>query len=569
MHCATNASFVGRLGRLLRAGLIALGSMLPAVSLHAQAPSPELQGAEQSEEAALAPIHIEPVIVDGVTLFRVRGSLSFPAAARAAAIVGKIEQVARDSRIAANSIRVEERPLGHAVAAGNQVLMIVVDADARLEGIERNVLASFYADRIARAISRYRSDREPRALAVNAAYATAALGLLALVLLGLWRLYRRVDSRLAQRYRAHLHDLHIHGFKVLQAEQLTVAIRRAVGAVHALLAVVCAYLALQFALSRFPGTRAAAEGLFDLLISPLATMGRGVVAAVPDLVFLAILLLVTRYVLKTLKLFFGAVEQGSVQLAGFDADWATPTYRIVRLVVVAFALVVAYPYIPGSHSDAFKGISVFIGVMFSLGSTTFISNTIAGYALTYRRAFRVGDRIRVGDVFGDVTEIRLQVTHLRTPKNEEVVIPNSTILSSHVTNYSTLAKSKGLILHTTVGIGYETPWRQVEAMLLIAAQRTPDVMREPPPFVLQKSLGDFAVTYELNAHCDRPAEMNRIYTELHRNVLDVFNEYGVAIMTPAYEGDTETPKLVPKANWYAAPAQPPGEAVGAGSKPAG
>ena len=175
--------------------------------------------------------------------------------------------------------------------------------------------------------------------------------------------------------------------------------------------------------------------------------------------------------------------------------------------------------------------------------------------MTYRRAFRVGDRIKVGDIVGEVTEVRLQVTHVRSLKNEDVVIPNSVILNSAVVNYSTLAASQGLVLHTTVGIGYETPWRQVEAMLLMAAGRTPRLLKEPPPYVLQKSLGDFAVNYELNACTDRPGEMNAIYTELHRNILDVFNEYGVAIMTPAYEGDPEQPKLVPKDRWYAEPAR--------------
>jgi small-conductance mechanosensitive channel len=176
--------------------------------------------------------------------------------------------------------------------------------------------------------------------------------------------------------------------------------------------------------------------------------------------------------------------------------------------------------------------------------------------LTYRRAFKLGDRIRIGDRVGDVSATRLQVTHLRTPKNEEVVVPNATILNSEVVNYSTIARTEGLILHTTVGIGYDTPWRQVEAMLLLAARRTEGVLAEPPPFVHQLSLGEFAVTYELNAYCRSAQQMLALYTALHRNVLDVFNEHGVVIMTPAYEGDPEQPKLVPKERWFAPPASP-------------
>jgi small-conductance mechanosensitive channel len=229
-------------------------------------------------------------------------------------------------------------------------------------------------------------------------------------------------------------------------------------------------------------------------------------------------------------------------------------------------LVVAYPHIPGSSSEAFKGVSIFIGLMFSLGSSSVIANLMAGYTMIYRRAFKVGDRIVVKDLTGDVTEIRLMVTHLRTVKNEEIVVPNSDILGSHVINYSTLARSRGLILHTTVGIGYETPWRQVEAMLRVAAERTTGLLKEPAPFILEKSLGDFAVTYELNAYCDNPQRMGPLYSAMHQNILDVFNEHGVQIMTPAYEGDPESPKVVPKDQWYLAPAEPTGGSANDGHK---
>jgi small-conductance mechanosensitive channel len=498
---------------------------------------------------------VAPVVVDGKVLFRVRGSESFPAEARAQAIASRIVAVARDRTVAPDAVAIEARPLGDAIVAGKQLLMTVLDLDARVEGIERPVLAQLHLEQIRRSIVRYRSDREQSALLRSAGYAAAALSAAALALYGLWRLRRLVDGTVERRYRARLEHLQIGGFKVLHAEHLWGGLRSVIAAAFWLLSLSIAYLALDFALLQFPDTRGFAIGLLNLFVDPVVKMGRGVVASIPSLVFLVILVLVTRYLVQMLHLLFGAIEQGSVKLKGFDRDWSWPTYRIVRLLVVAFAVVVAFPYIPGSGSEAFKGVSLFLGIVFSLGSTSIIANIIAGYSMTYRRAFRVGDRIRVGDIVGDVTEVRLQVTHVRSLKNEEVVIPNSIILNSAVVNYSTLAGSKGLILHTTVGIGYETPWRQVEAMLLMAAERTPRVLKEPPPFVLQKSLGDFAVTYELNASIDRPAEMNSIYTELHRHILDVFNEYGVPIMTPAYEGDPEQPKVVPKDRWFAEPAQ--------------
>jgi small-conductance mechanosensitive channel len=500
-------------------------------------------------------VTVAPVRVDGQVLFRVRGSGSFPAEVRAEAIAGRILETARDARIAADTLKVEERPLGSTILAGNQALMTVLEVDARVEGIERPVLAQLHLEQVKRAIVRYRSDREQTALMRGAGYAAAAMVLLAGVLFVLRRLRRLVDSTLERRYRARLEDLQIAGFKLLHAERLWDGLRGVIAGVYWLLALACTYLATDFVLLQFPGTRGIAVNLLGWFIDPLATMGRGLLASIPSLIFLLILVLVTRYILQTLRLLFGAIEQGAVKFKSFERDWSWPTYRIVRMLVLAFAVVVAFPYIPGSSSEAFKGVSLFLGIIFSLGSTSIIANAIAGYSMTYRRAFRVGDRIRVGDIVGDVTEVRLQVTHVRSLKNEEVTIPNSVILNSAVVNYSALAASQGLILHTTVGIGYETPWRQVEAMLLMAAGRTPRLLKEPAPYVLQKSLGDFAINYELNAHTDRPGEMNSIYTELHRNILDVFNEYGVAIMTPAYESDPEQAKVVPKDQWYAEPAR--------------
>jgi small-conductance mechanosensitive channel len=190
-----------------------------------------------------------------------------------------------------------------------------------------------------------------------------------------------------------------------------------------------------------------------------------------------------------------------------------------------------------------------MGVLFSLGSSSVISNIVAGYTMIYRRAFREGDVVKIGEMMGRVSQIRIQVTHLRTPKNEEVIIPNSTIMGAEVVNYSSLAKSDGLVLHTTVRIGYEVPWRQVEAILLEAAARTEGVLAEPKPFVLATGLGEFAITYQINAYCDDPTRMTRLYSALHRHTLDVFNEHGVQIMTPAYEGDPEQPKIVPRDRW--------------------
>jgi small-conductance mechanosensitive channel len=496
-----------------------------------------------------------PVKVDGRTLFTVRGVSSLPANERAQAIAQRIEQVARDASVAPDALKVVEGQDRTDIVAGATLIVAVVDADAALEGLQqRQLLAKLYRERIAKAIVHYRHDREPEVRLRNAAYALGALVALVAALTALAWLFRRLNAFLERRYKARIRDVGIKSFRVVHAEQLWAAVRGLLRALEALAMLASAYLALQFSLGLFPGTRELAGRLLGLVTDPLVSMGRGLLDFLPNLFFLAILLVVTRYLLKITRLFFAAVANGSVKVQAFDAEWSWPTYRILRLLVIAFALVIAYPYIPGSDSAAFKGVSLFLGVIFSLGSTSIIANVLAGYALTYRRAFRVGDRIKVGDAVGDVTEMRLQVTHLRSLKNEEIVLPNSQVINSQVLNYSTLAKKEGLILHTTVGIGYETPWRQVEALLRMAAERTEGLKREPAPFVLQRALGDFCVTYELNAYCDDPARMMPLYTALHRNILDVFNEYGVQIMTPAYVADTPQPKLVAKDQWFAAPA---------------
>jgi small-conductance mechanosensitive channel len=250
--------------------------------------------------------------------------------------------------------------------------------------------------------------------------------------------------------------------------------------------------------------------------------------------------------LKFIRLVFSSIENGTITIGGFDPDWAKPTYRLFRIFVVAFAVVVAFPYIPGSNTQAFKGVSLFIGLVFSLGSTSIIGNMISGYTLTYRRVFKPGDRVKIGDHVGDVQESRLLVTYLRTIKNEVTAVPNSSIVNAAVVNYSSLAQTKGLILHTSVGIGYETPWRQVEAILFEAAARTPGLLREPKPFVHEKELRTFDVEYQLNVYCDRPNSTASVYAALHRNILDLCNEYGVQIMTPAYESDPKDAKVVAK-----------------------
>ncbi len=550
--------------RLTKAGRLALTLWVLAVAIllpsRAWAAG---EGPTAGDDAAVAlegAVDSSTVEIDGRALFRVRGVSALPSQRRADLIADRIVGLARDRSFKVENVAVVVSEEGAVALMGGDVrVMMLTGADAALEGVSTHELAMVVQMRIREAIEVYRSARTREALLSSAWKTLAATVVLALSLALVFTLWRRLDTRVTEAVHRRMQALKVKSLKLVRLEDVGQVVRTTLRTLRTLLAAVFVFLYLQFVLGLFPGTRWIHQRLADWVLGPLETMGDAVLNAIPNLIFLVILIFVMRWVVKLVRLFFEAVERETLTLANFDPDWAQPTFKIVRLALIGFGLVVAYPYIPGSSSAAFKGISLFAGLVFSLGSSSIVSNIIAGYTMTYRRAYRVGDRVRIGDITGEVTAIRLQVTSIRTPKNEEVIIPNSLVTGSEVTNYSVYARAQGLILHTTVGIGYETPWRQVEAMLLMAAERTEGLRRDPPPFVLQRQLGDFCVTYEINAYTDQAHNILGQYTALHRHILDVFNEYNVQIMTPAYEGDPDRPKVVPKEQWYSVPATAPPE----------
>jgi small-conductance mechanosensitive channel len=530
------------------AALLLLAAVVPAAGQAGK-------GAAPNSDVDSGP-DLAPVIIDGEPLFSVRGVTAFPAKRRAQQIQERIETIAQDPEFDPKSLTLEERPGGTAIMARGQPLLTVLDEDATIEQTSRARLAGVYQFRIAETIEAYRHDRRPSSLVLYGIYAVAAT--LALLIAGY--LARRGVSRLRallqRRYSAALGGLESRAHHVVRTDQVWQALTALLNLSWALGVIIMLFVYLDYALRWFPWTRGLAHSLLGVALNPLKTIALGFVAIIPNLVFLAVLAVIVRYLLKAVRTILQSVGEGKLIWHGFDPDWALPTYRMVRFLTVAFAVVVAYPYIPGSGSDAFKGVSLFVGLIFSLGSSSLTGNLIAGYSMVYRRTFKIGDRVKIGDHVGDVEQVRLLVTVLRTVKNEEVIIPNSVVLATDVVNYSSQGRTEGLIVHSKVGIGYETPWRQVEAMLIESVARTPRLRLEPPPFVLS-TLEDFSVCYEINAYCDLPHKVASIRTDLHRNILDVFNEYGVQIMTPSYEGDPDQPKVVPKEHWYDAPAVAP------------
>jgi len=491
-----------------------------------------------------------PVWVDGNTLFRIRGISSYPAEQRAANIGKQILKVAENNTVPSDSIRIIPGEDRTRIYAKNELIMSIYDADAEIEGIDRTILAEIFKQKIKASIDTYRYVRSWPALKINLINALIATAVLVVIMIGILWLVRRIRTIIEKRIQSKISSVENISFRLIRSQQLWKAYFLFFKTFQIIVIILLIAGFFQFVLGQFPWTNKIATYTLDLFLDPLVKLGQGFLGFLPSLAFLIVIYLVTRYLLKLVKLLFSGIQQGGIQIAKFHPDWAMPTFKILRLFVIIFAFVVAYPYIPGSNSNAFKGISVFLGILLSLGSSSFISNIIAGYSMTYRGAFKRGDRIQVGDVTGFVEEQKLMVTRVRTHKNEDVIIPNSTMLNSNIINYSARAKEMGLILHTTVGIGYETPWRQVDGMLKLAAEKTDGLLKNPPPFVIKKSLGDFAVNYEINAYCDDVDKIPVYYNNLHQNILDIFNENNVQIMTPAYEGDPDTPKLVPKEQWY-------------------
>jgi small-conductance mechanosensitive channel len=475
-----------------------------------------------------------PVELEGKVLFYLRVNAKVDTAQKRAQILNaSILKLAEDPLFSPKSITVRDSELSSDIMAGDKVLFPLWEFEARVSGKPANELARDYADKIRQAIAAYQKEHSLRNLIIRIAKTVLALFALIILVILVNRGMRRLNRAILASGR--VRSIKIGEFEFFTADRIKAVITSAVKMVRLLIILVLIYAYFHLGLSFFPTTQRYALKLYESLLGAIGAIGEAIWDHTPALAFLVVLLLLTRYVLKTLRFFFEQVRDGKVTIGGLDAEVAPITYRIIKLLIIAFVLVVAYPFIPGSGSTAFKGISIFAGVLFSLGSSSAIANLIAGVSLTYQRSFRVGDVIKVGEATGVVLERRLYITRLKTFKNEVITIPNNTILTGHVTNLSQeVRKGDGLILHTGITIGYDAPWEKVHDLLIEAAGKTKHILKTPSPFVLQTALNDFYVTYELNAYTDAPEIMPRIYSELHQNIQNTFNEAGVEIMSPHY-----------------------------------
>lgn len=475
-----------------------------------------------------------PVVVEGDTLLRIyakRGGHT--PASRAKLNTELITDLGRRLTLRPDSLRVENSDIVTDLVYGDEVILSLTDQDGLWENRTRQELADSLRTRIVAKLGEMHEEHGWRDLAKRAALFLAVVaGQWALIKLTNWA-FRKVRRRICRR-RERMKSILFRDYELLDTRRqvrlmlFTSNIARYVTLLIQLLISV----PLLFAI--FPRTQSLAYSIFSYIWTPFKTILLGVVDYIPNLFTIGVIWLVTRYAVRGVRYLADEIHSEKLRIGGFYADWAIPTFHIVRFLLYAFMVAMIYPYLPGSGSGVFQSISVFVGLIISLGSSTVVGNILAGLVITYMRPFRLGDRIRLNETTGNVIEKTAFVTRLRTPRNEVVTIPNSFLMSSHTVNYSASAREYGLLIHTEVTIGYDTPWRKVHQLLTDSARATPGIVAEPEPFVLETSLSDYYPVYQLHA-CIREADrMAHILSQLNQTIQDRFAAAGVEIMSPAY-----------------------------------
>jgi small-conductance mechanosensitive channel len=550
------------LSRVPIVALVAALAALPAIPA-AQAPAPPQPDPQGNLTATIAMAAQRAEVADSpaTLVFTNRPIVRFratvmarPPSARAAAATELLNGLVETTPQG----RVTTRHYGSGVLVGidDRPVFVVFDQDADpLAGETKESKAAEAAAHLQQAFSEAVELRTPGRLLSGIGFAAAATVLYLLLIWALIRLDRRFAAAAGRAAERRLREMPVGPF--VEHFQAPLLLRRLVGLLGIVAGLFLTYSWLAAVLRRFPYTRPWGESLRSALLSGLATAGRNILDELPNLLTVLGIVLFTRFLARVVSGFFTAVERGTVTLPWVHQETAQPTRRIMVALLWLFALVVSYEYLPGAESDVFKGVSVFVGLVISLGSSGIMNQVMSGLMVTYSRALRQGDFVRIADVEGTVTHLGTLSTKVRTPRNEEITIPNAVVVSNATTNFSRHAERDGVFAPTSVTIGYDQPWRQVHALLLLAAERTKGVRQTPKPTVMQTALQDFYVQYTLLVCLDNPARRLPTLNELHANIQDAFNEYGVQIMSPNYEADPEGRKIVPRDRWYDAPAAPP------------
>ncbi len=535
-----------------------------AAQVPATNPPPAAAPADTPAEASAASAAV--VVPPADTLFRVYGRVgSFGPRERAEAIERRLAALLAAPQFVPDSLTVVDAERDSEILYADQQLLSVGEAEARALGQPRAVVARQYAQTLRTHLAAARQSTSLPELLKRAALAVLTLVLLAGLIYGLNYVFRAINRRILDWRGTPLKPWRVNNYELLTQERQLAALRTGLKVLRVVLVALTVYLTLPLLFSLFPWTKGISSTLLGYVLRPVQHVVQAVVHYIPNLLTIGVIYLFTTYAVRFLRFLAGEVAAGKLVVNGFFADWALPTFNLVRFGLYVFMFIVIFPYLPGSDSPVFQGVSVLLGFVISFGSTSAIGNVIAGIVITYMRPYKVGDRVKIGDITGDVIEKSLLVTRVRTIKNEDVTIPNSNILSGHTINYSADTAADGLILHTTVTIGYDVPWPRVHELLLAAARATEGVEAAPVPFVLQTSLDDFYVAYQLNAYTRQPHRQAGLYSLLHQHIQTEFARGGVEIMSPHYRatrtgaeaGSTIPPLGAPPAPGSAGAAPPP------------
>jgi small-conductance mechanosensitive channel len=469
------------------------------------------------------------------TLFTIYSKLgSFSAKDRADAISKRINSLADNFNFTGDSLIAIESESTVDIMFGETIIMSVSENDAIWENESKVELANKYRSIIANEVMHFKTETSLSTLLKEIGLAILVLFIIVVIIIYINKGSKWLANKISEQENKRINGFKIRNYTLFDAKREVGVLLNINTLIKWLIILLVIYIALPILFGIFPWTKGFATTLFSYILNPLKKIAGSVWHFLPDLFTILVIIFVFRYIFRALAFLKAEIENESLTIPGFYADWANPTYQIIRVLVFAFMVIVIFPYLPGSDSPIFQGVSVFLGFLFTFGSSGSLSNVIAGLVLTYMRLFKIGDRVKIGEVVGDVIEKSLLVTRIRTIKNEIISIPNSTVMNSHTVNYSSDAPEKGLIIHTTVTIGYDVPWRDMHQILIDAAIKTELVLSEPKPFVLQTSLDDFYVSYQINAYVREANKQAKIYSDLHQNIQDTCNERGVEILSPHY-----------------------------------
>jgi len=469
------------------------------------------------------------------TLFSIHNKLgSFSAKDRAEAVHKRIKKLPETVDFTVDSLKIIETEAAYDIVFGETIIMTVTENDALWSNTTNLELATYHKGLIADAIQQYEDETNVWGILIKVGLAILVLIVIFFLIKYVSKLFSWSAGKIEEQKGKRIKGIKFKNYTFFDADRQVSTLLLINKIIKWFTIVISIYIALPVLFAIFPWTESFADTMFGYILNPVKKILLAFWNYLPSLVTILVIIFIFRYILKGIRFFKTEIQRGNLAIPGFYPDWATPTYQLIRIIIIAFMFVVIFPYLPGSDSPIFQGVSVFLGFLFTFGSAGSLSNIIAGLVLTYMRLFKIGDRVKIGEVFGDVIEKSTLVTRVRTIKNEIISIPNSAVMNSHTINYSSDAPENGLIIHSTVTIGYDVPWKEMHETLIEAADRTELILKEPAPFVLQTSLDDFYVSYQINGYTRDPNKQAIIYSNLHQNIQDVCNERSIEILSPHY-----------------------------------